>query len=95
VRQFLRRKQVRVLPRPTGRVAQLAEQNRCRQFLGEKFAPQALRLTERRSIGMLDPESEQIRDVYAFFGLAVHTDIFGIELCHSLRWRGVLTRFRS
>jgi hypothetical protein len=44
---------------------------------------------------MLDPESEQIRDVYAFFGLAVHTDIFGIELCHSLRWRGVLTRFRS
>lgn len=35
VRRFLRRAQVRVLPLPTGRVAQLAEQYRCRQFPGE------------------------------------------------------------
>ena len=34
-RRFLRRAEVRVLPQPTGRVAQLAEQCRCRQFPGE------------------------------------------------------------
>jgi hypothetical protein len=34
-RWFLRRARVRVLPQPSGRVAQLAEQDRCRQFPGE------------------------------------------------------------
>ena len=34
-RRFPRRARVRVLPQPTGRVAQLAEQYRCRQFPGE------------------------------------------------------------
>ena len=35
VQRFLRRAQVRVLPQPSGCVAQLAEQDRCLQFPGE------------------------------------------------------------
>src|SRR5580704_13586412 len=34
-RRFLRRARVRVLPQPTGRVAQLAERYPCRRFPGE------------------------------------------------------------
>src|ERR1700722_13951102 len=50
VRRFLRRAQVRVLPQPTGRVAQLAEQSRCRQFPGG--------FNERQARGLSANDSE-------------------------------------
>jgi hypothetical protein len=49
VRRFLRRAQVRVLPQPTGRVAQLAEQDRCRQFPGGSNERQGERPFRERS----------------------------------------------